>query len=75
MGVVSGQFSQMGLAGGPKPHALYTANVLMAPPDPRELYAPPPEMCLLSNACISPILPALYDQRSSDDLRAAQLGL
>ncbi|KAH8110856.1 hypothetical protein DFH11DRAFT_722659 [Phellopilus nigrolimitatus] len=49
----------MELAGGQKPHALYTANlytanVLMAPPDPRELYAPPPEMCLLSNACISP---------------------
>ncbi|KAH8108902.1 hypothetical protein DFH11DRAFT_1630371, partial [Phellopilus nigrolimitatus] len=50
MGVVSGQFSQMGLAGGQKQHALYTANLLMAPPDPRELYALPPEMCLLLNA-------------------------
>ncbi|KAH8118073.1 hypothetical protein DFH11DRAFT_1572181 [Phellopilus nigrolimitatus] len=48
MGVVIGQFSQMGLAGGQKPHALYTTNLLMAPPDPLELYAPP-EIRLLSN--------------------------
>ncbi|KAH8108789.1 hypothetical protein DFH11DRAFT_1631355, partial [Phellopilus nigrolimitatus] len=38
----------MGLAGGQKPHALYTTNLLMAPPDPRELYAPPPEIRLLA---------------------------
>ncbi|KAH8113877.1 CPII coat sec24 protein [Phellopilus nigrolimitatus] len=54
MGAVTDQFSQMGLAGGQKPHALYTTNLLTAPPDPRELYAPPPEIRLPPNACISP---------------------
>ncbi|KAH8093832.1 hypothetical protein DFH11DRAFT_1677794 [Phellopilus nigrolimitatus] len=49
MGVVTGQFSQMGLAGGQKSHALYTKNPLIAPPDLRELYAPPPEIRLLLN--------------------------
>ncbi|KAH8108946.1 hypothetical protein DFH11DRAFT_1630422, partial [Phellopilus nigrolimitatus] len=62
MSVVTGQFSQMGLAGGQKPHALYTTNLLMAPPDPRELYAPP-EIRLLSNPTITHLTSAARSTR------------
>ena len=53
MNAVSDQFSQMGI-GGQKPFALYTTNLLTAPPDPRELQRPPPEIRLPPNSCISP---------------------
>ena len=54
MGAVTDQFSTMGINGGQKPFALYTANLLTSPPDPRELQRPPPEIRLPPNACISP---------------------
>ncbi|EJC99351.1 CPII coat sec24 protein [Fomitiporia mediterranea MF3/22] len=53
MGAVTDQLGQMGI-GGQKPHALYTTNLLTAPPDPRELALPPPEIRLPPNACVSP---------------------
>lgn len=54
MGAMTEQFSQMGINQGQKPFALYTTNLLTAPPDPRELSIPPPEIRLPPNACISP---------------------
>lgn len=54
MGSVTDQFSTMGINGGPKPFALYTANLLTSPPDPRELQRGPPEIRLPPNASISP---------------------
>lgn len=55
MGAVTDQFAGMGLgAGGQKPFALYTTNLLSALPDPRELQRPPPEIRLPPNASVSP---------------------
>lgn len=56
MGAVTDQFSQMGIQGGmgQKPFALYTTNLLTAPPDPRELQRPPPEIRLPPNASVTP---------------------
>ncbi|KAH8112565.1 hypothetical protein DFH11DRAFT_1783632 [Phellopilus nigrolimitatus] len=45
----------MGLGDGKKPHALYTTKLLTAPACPRELYAPPFEIHLLPNGCVSPL--------------------
>ena len=53
MSAVTDQFGQMGL-GGQKPFSLYNTNLLTSPPDPRELFLPPPEIRLPPNACISP---------------------
>lgn len=52
VGALADQFGQMGL-GGQKPFALYTTNLLTAPPDPHAAHAPPPEIRLPPNACIS----------------------
>ncbi|THH04737.1 hypothetical protein EW145_g5300 [Phellinidium pouzarii] len=53
IGAVTDQFGQIGLGAGQKPFALYTTNLLTAPPDPRVLHAPPPEIRLPLNASIS----------------------
>lgn len=53
MQTMTDQFGTMGI-GGQKPFALYTANLLTAPPDPRELTLPTPEIRLPPNTCISP---------------------
>lgn len=45
------QFGQVSL--GPKPLQLYTTNLLTSPPDPRDLYHPPPEIRLPPNSCIT----------------------
>ncbi|EKM77335.1 hypothetical protein AGABI1DRAFT_43626 [Agaricus bisporus var. burnettii JB137-S8] len=50
---LAGQFGQMGM-GGQKQFQLYTTNLLTSPPDPHELFKPPPEIRLPPNACISP---------------------
>ncbi|KAG6873665.1 hypothetical protein C0995_012599 [Termitomyces sp. Mi166 len=50
---LAGQFGQMGM-GGQKQLQLYTTNLLTSPPEPRELYRPPPEIRLPPNSCISP---------------------
>ncbi|KAG5650908.1 COPII subunit [Sphagnurus paluster] len=50
---LAGQFGQMGM-GGQKQFQLYTTNLLTSPPEPRELYRPPPEIRLPPNSCISP---------------------
>lgn len=52
VGALADQFGQMNV--GQKGLRLYTANLLTSPPDPRELYRPPPEICLPPNACVSP---------------------
>jgi protein transport protein SEC24 len=49
---LAGQFGQMGV--GQKQFQLYTTNLLTSPPEPRELYRPPPEIRLPPNSCISP---------------------
>ncbi|OSX60917.1 hypothetical protein POSPLADRAFT_1146807 [Postia placenta MAD-698-R-SB12] len=46
------QFSQMNV--GQQRPTLFTANLLASPPDPRELFRPPPGICLPPNASISP---------------------
>lgn len=52
---LAGQFNQMGMGGpGQKQFQLYTTNLLTSPPEPRELYRPPPEIRLPPNSCISP---------------------
>ncbi|KAG6916743.1 hypothetical protein DXG01_005563 [Tephrocybe rancida] len=51
---LAGQFGQMGMGGGQKQFQLYTTNLLTSPPEPRELYRPPPEIRLPPNSCISP---------------------
>ncbi|GLB42024.1 putative sec23/Sec24 helical domain containing protein [Lyophyllum shimeji] len=53
MDALAGQFGQMGM-GGQKQFQLYTTNLLTSPPEPRELYRPPPEIRLPPNSCISP---------------------
>ncbi|THH07944.1 hypothetical protein EW145_g3039 [Phellinidium pouzarii] len=58
IGSCAGQFSAtggrgMGLGAGQRPFALYTTNLLTAPPDPRALHAPPPEIRIPANASIS----------------------
>lgn len=50
---LAGQFGQMGM-NGHKQFQLYTTNLLTSPPEPRELYRPPPEIRLPPNSCISP---------------------
>ena len=52
MGALADQFGQMNM--GQKGLRLYTTNLLTSPPDPRELYNPPPEIVLPPNSCISP---------------------
>lgn len=47
------QFGHMNIQGGQKPFQLYTTNLLTSPPDPRELYRPPPEIRLPPGACIT----------------------
>ena len=51
MAAMTDQFGQMNM--GSKPLQLFTANLLNAAPDPRELYRPPPEIRLPPNSCIS----------------------
>lgn len=52
MGALADQFGQMNM--GQKGLRLYTTNLLTSPPDPRELYRPPPDICLPPNSCVSP---------------------
>ncbi|KAG6865001.1 COPII subunit, partial [Blastosporella zonata] len=51
---LAGQFGQLGMGGAQKQFQLYTTNLLTSPPEPRELYRPPPEIRLPPNSCISP---------------------
>ncbi|PCH35320.1 hypothetical protein WOLCODRAFT_156015 [Wolfiporia cocos MD-104 SS10] len=53
VGALADQFGQMNM-GGQKRLQLLTANLLTAPPDPRELHRPPPDICLPQGASISP---------------------
>ena len=62
MDALAGQFGQMGVGGGQKPFQLYTTNLLTSPPEPRDLYRPPPEIRLPPNSCISPSPTANADQ-------------
>ena len=52
MGALADQFGQMNMQ--QKGLRLFTTNLLTSPPDPRELYRPPPEICLPPNSCVSP---------------------
>lgn len=52
MGGLADQFNQMSM-GGQKGPRLYTTNLLTSPPDPRELYRPPPEIFLPPGSCTS----------------------
>ncbi|KAG6914267.1 hypothetical protein DXG01_001388 [Tephrocybe rancida] len=51
---LAGQFGRMGMGRGQKQFQLNTTNLLTSPPEPCELYRPPPEICLPPNLCISP---------------------
>ncbi|KAF7795675.1 hypothetical protein EIP86_006840 [Pleurotus ostreatoroseus] len=51
MGGLVDQFNQMSM--GQKGPRLYTTNLLTSPPDPRELYRPPPEIFLPPGSCTS----------------------
>ncbi|KAH9833295.1 protein transporter SEC24 [Rhodofomes roseus] len=52
VGALADQFGQMNM--GMKRPQLFTTNLLTAPPDPRELHRPPPDICLPPNSSISP---------------------
>ncbi|KZT71854.1 hypothetical protein DAEQUDRAFT_763356 [Daedalea quercina L-15889] len=52
VGALADQFGQMNM--GVKRPQLFTTNLLTAPPEPRELHRPPPEIYLPPNSSISP---------------------